>query len=69
MIQSQLSDQPHYPLHIYGAFPAVDRLVQDGVLQLLLHSVTPRVLHAVLQPRGAEATLANRCGERNLEYL
>jgi hypothetical protein len=42
--------------------------VQDGVSQLLLHSIIPRVLHALL-PRGAEATMPNRREERSPEDL
>ena len=40
-------------------------LVQDGVLQLLLHSATPRVLHALPRPRGPRRTIPNRRAERS----
>jgi hypothetical protein len=48
---------------------AVPELVQDGVLQLLLHSIVPRVLHDLRQPRGAEANIPNRREERSPEDL
>jgi len=43
--------------------------VQDGVLKLLLLSIIPRVLHALLPLRGVEAIIPNRRVEHSPEDL